>query len=195
MYSTEFIRGPNIYLREPLISDYPLYETMMKDFEVLEVSTLRIKHWFRSAINKLKFIYRPYDQESAWRELFTICKTSDDEIIGCSEWRLQGNFECKMGVTAFLPDYRGNQEYKNELVLLQDIAMFDHLNISKYTYRLTLASYDYMTFGEPEYEVDEGGMITPYEATIERWATWKSENALPSYTYNGNNFLKLQDRT
>ena len=74
--SVEFIRGPNVYLRETIATDLDNIKDSLADWDWFPLSTDQTKTILKGALIQMRNIERPYKDTSRFFESFTICKNS-----------------------------------------------------------------------------------------------------------------------
>jgi hypothetical protein len=191
--STEFCRGPTIYLRETSPSDLVAFTEALSDWETFPLSTERVKTYMLGLFTSYRAIIRPYTNENSFRELVTICRVSDNEPIGLNQWTLLPNKHIEVNHIAIRPDYRG-QGYRNEAVIIRDAIFYDVFQINSVKTMIDspyLSPKDYQTVTETATSNRNGRVRKSLHSTLESWNTWKANNStsIPSYTYSGNDYV------
>ena len=190
----EFIRGPNVYFREPIISDITMIGNALSDWELLEMSDSRIKTFFRSYMVKRNNIDRPYnnDPEKLYREMFTVCKTSDDTPVGIVTWTVD-QLNARGLVTAIDPTYR-SLGYMNEIILLRSIALFNHTDVISWTAETNWVYPTFVTILRQQWSDRIQNNENVIFASKAHWDSWCTSNTIPEYTYSGAGFIKPINR-
>lgn len=195
----EFCRGPNVYLREAKVSDLQAYVETLADWDWLPYSAEKVQLYMRGLFSGYRYIHRPYTDTSEFRELLTICKVSDDTPVGLNEFVVHAGKKVEAKHIAIHPDHR-RLGYRNEVTLMRDAVFFDELQVNSCN---TWMDFEHLSPRGYQTEIDtriserNGQTSKLYEATRDRWLTWKSSNSssIPSYTYSGNNYVPPHLRT
>jgi len=191
--SIEFCRGPNVYLRETMPSDLQAIEDALSDWETFPLSTERVKVYLRGLFSSYKYIEKPYTDTSEFRELLSICRVSDDEVVGLTQFTILTGRRAETMLMAIRPSFR-QMGYREEASLLRDAILFDELGIVYKTLYLIdsrLSPRGYQKALSTSISERTGLSTTLYETTKADWLSWKETNAatIPSYTYTGNGYL------
>lgn len=198
--SVEFIRGPNVYLRETVPADLDNIKSSLVDWEQFPLSTDRTKNYLKGLLTTLRYIERPYTNTTECREIFTICKNSNDSFIGVTQVSIFPGKVAEVKLIACLPELR-NQGYMNEASLIRDAAFFSELGCVSYTTKHDIAHIPslrpYQTLTGTEFSAIRQKDLRLVQATLSSWNEWKSANAssIPSYTFSGGSYTPPYLRT
>lgn len=196
--SVEFIRGPNVYLREMTSSDLTNIHGCLVDWSWFPYSVDETKNVMRPHLQHLRYLERPYKDNLRYWESFVVCKVSDNSFVGFKTFTVD-NKEVTIGFNAAPPALRG-QGLMNEAAKLLDAALFTELNCPSYTDQL---DPEYITNLRP-YHTLEGTELSQrsnrtlknVKTTKDDYDTWAAANSssIPSYTFSGGSYTPPQDR-
>ena len=197
--SAEFIRGPNVYLRETIATDLDNIKDSLADWDWFPLSTDQTKTILKGALIQMRNIERPYKDTSRFFESFTICKYSDNSFVGFTQYRVTPGKEVVISYNAGLPAVRGTG-LLNEASLIRDAAIFSELECTFYTNKLdpqfTSSLRDYQTLEGTEVSSRSNRTLKLVKVTKSGYDTWRAANAssVPSYTFSGGSYTPPQDR-
>jgi len=198
--SIEFTRGPNVYLRELVPADLENIKNSLVDWEQFPFSIDKTKNYLKGLLTTLRYIERPYTNDTQCREIFTICKNSDDSFVGFTQVSIFPGKIAEIKATASLTSLRG-QGYMNEAALIRDAALFTELGCNSYTTKHDTAQIHslraYQTLTGTEFSSVRQKDLKLVEATLASWNTWKANNpsSIPSYTFSGGSYTPPHLRT
>ncbi len=196
--SVEFIRGPNVYLREMVASDLTNIKDCLVDWSWFPFSVDETKAVMKTHLLALRYLERPYKDNSRYFESFAICKVSDNSFVGFRSLKIE-NKEADIKFNAALPALRG-QGLMDEAAKLLDAALFTELNCTSYTNSL---DPQYISNLRP-YHTLEGTQVSSrsnrtlklVKVTKSDYDTWAAANSgsVPSYTFSGGSYTPPQSR-
>ena len=191
--SVEFIRGPNVYLRETTAADLENIKEALTDWEAFPLSLDRTKNYLKGLLHTMRFIERPYTDTTHCREMFTVCKVSDNSFIGFTQYTVTPVKVAEIRVTASLPSVRGSG-LMNEAALLRDAAMFTELGCTYYEAKLDIKYINtvrpYQTVEETKISTRTNHELRSVKAVKSDYDTWRAANSssIPSYTFSGGSY-------
>jgi RimJ/RimL family protein N-acetyltransferase len=196
--SVEFIRGPNVYLREMTPSDLTNIHASLVDWSWFSYSVDETKNVMRPHLQNLRYLERPYKDNARYWESFVVCKVSDNSFVGFRTLKID-NKEGQIVFNAALPALRG-QGLMNEAAKLLDAALFTELNCTSYTNKLdpqyitNLRAYH--TLEGTELSQRSNRTLKLVKVTKDDYDTWAAANSssIPSYNFSGGSYTPPQDR-
>jgi len=114
--SVEFIRGPNVYLREMVVNDLTNIHACLVDWSWFPFSVDETKNVMRPHLQNLRYLERPYKDNARYWESFAVCKVSDNSFVGFRTLKID-NKKAEIIFNAALPALRG-QGLMNEAAKL-----------------------------------------------------------------------------
>lgn len=196
--SVEFIRGPNVYLREMVVNDLTNIHACLVDWSWFPFSVDETKNIMRPHLQNLRYLERPYKDNARYWESFAVCKVSDNSFVGFRTLKID-NKKAEIIFNAALPALRG-QGLMNEAAKLLDAALFTELNCTSYTNSL---DPEYITSLRP-YHTLEGTELSQrsnrtlklVKVTKDDYDTWAAANSssVPLYTFSGGSYTPPQNR-
>jgi len=197
--SVEFIRGPNVYLRETVVGDLTNIKDSLVDWNWFPYSLDETKGVLRGSLISMRSIERPYTNTSHFTETFTVCKVSDNSFVGITQYQVRAGKVVTITYNAALPALRGG-DLMNEAAKLRDAALFTELSAASYINRLdpsfisTLRAYQ--TLEGTELSQRSNRTLKIVKAVKADYDTWRTENAssVPSYTFSGASYTPPQSR-
>ncbi len=196
--SVEFIRGPNVYLREMTPSDLTNIHASLVDWSWFPYSVDETKNVMRPHLQNLRYLERPYKDNARYWESFAVCKVSDNSFVGFRTLKID-NKEGQIVFNAALPALRG-QGLMNEAAKLLDAALFTELNCTSYTNKLDpeyiTSLRPYHTLESTELSQRSNRTLKLVKVTKDDYDTWAAANSssVPSYTFSGGSYTPPQDR-
>jgi len=197
--SVEFIKGPNVYLRETTAADLDNIKAALVDWNWFPYSLDQTKRVLKGALIQMRNIERPYKDTSHFTETFTICKVSDNSFVGFSQYLVRAGKEVTITFTAALPALRG-AGLMDEAAKLRDAAIFTELSCASYTNKLDPSFIDtlrtYQTLEGTELSQRSNRTLKLVKAIKADYDTWRAANSssVPSYTFSGGSYTPPQNR-
>jgi len=197
--SVEFIKGPNVYLRETVAGDLINIKDCLVDWNQLPFSVDETKKVLKGALIQMRFIQRPYTDTSKFIETFTVCKVSDNSFIGFMQYKIKEGREVTLRWNACLPALRG-QGLMNEASKLIDAAIFTELKCNifhdKQDAPFITGARPYQTIVGTELSKRSNRTLNIIKAVKSDYDTWAAANSssVPSYTFSGGSYTPPQDR-
>ena len=197
--SVEFIRGPNVYLRETTAADLDNIKDSLADWNWFPFSLDETKGFLKGSLISMRIIERPYKDTSHFTETFTICKVSDNSFVGFTQYLVRAGKEITITYNTALPALRG-EGLMDEAAKLRDAALFTELGAASYTNRLdpsfitTLRTYQ--TLEGTELSQRSNRTLKLVKAVKADYTTWRAANAssVPSYTFSGGSYTPPHQR-
>ena len=196
--SVEFIRGPNVYLREMVVNDLTNIHACLVDWSWFPFSVDETKNIMRPHLQNLRYLERPYKDNARYWESFAVCKVSDNSFVGFRTLKID-NKKAEIIFNAALPALRG-QGLMNEAAKLLDAALFTELNCTSYTNSLDpeyiTSLRPYHTLESTELSQRSNRTLKLVKVTKDDYDTWAAANSssVPSYTFSGGSYTPPQDR-
>lgn len=197
--SVEFIRGPNVYLRETTKDDLINIKDSLVDWDFFPFSEDRTKRFLKGALIQMRFIERPYEDTTQCKETFTICKNSDDSFVGFTHYTVMPGKLVTIKLNAALPALR-ELDLMNEAALIRDAAIFTELECASYSnildpnYITNLRAYQ--TLEGTELSKRSNRTLKLVKTIKTDYDTWRAANAssVPSYTFSGGSYTPPHQR-
>lgn len=196
--SVEFIRGPNVYLREMVVNDLTNIHACLVDWSWFPFSVDETKNVMRPHLQNLRYLERPYKDNARYWESFAVCKVSDNSFVGFRTLKID-NKKAEIIFNAALPALRG-QGLMNEAAKLLDAALFTELNCTSYTNSLDpqyiTSLRPYHTLEGTELSQRSNRTLKLVKVTKDDYDTWAAANSssVPSYTFSGGSYTPPQNR-
>ena len=197
--SVEFIRGPNVYLREAVATDLDNIKDSLVDWEWFPFSTDQTKTILRGALIQMRFIERPYKDTTQCKETFTVCKNSDNSFVGFMHYTVMPGKLVTMKFNAALPALRG-ADLMNEAAKLLDAAIFTELQCASCDDRhdtdfiSNLRAYQTLEGTQPsKRSVRTLKLVKTIKADYDTWAA-ANASSVPSYTFSGASYTPPHQR-
>lgn len=197
--SVEFIKGPNVYLRESTANDLTNIKEALVDWDFLPFSLERAKKVLKAGLIDMRYIERPYKDTSDFKETFTVCKNSDNSFVGFMQYRVSPGKLIKMQWNAALPALR-NAGLMNEAAKLVDAALFTELSCTsctdKHDANFITSRRAYQTLEGTELSKRSNRTLNLVKTVKADYDTWRSNNSssVPTYTFSGGSYTRPQDR-
>ena len=198
--SVEFIRGPNVYYRETIASDLENIKDALVDWEQFPLTLDRTKNYLKGLLYTLRYVQRPYEDSTQCREIFTICKVSDNSFVGLTQYTVSPGKVVDIRLNAGLPAIRGTG-LMNEAALLRDAAIFTELGCASYTTKLDANFITnlraYQTLESTDVSERVSRELRTVKVVKSDYDTWRAANSssVPSYTFSGGSYTPPHQRT
>lgn len=197
--SVEFIRGPNVYLRETTAADLENIKNALVDWDWFPYSLDQTKRILKGGLIQMRNIERPYKDSSHFTETFTVCKVSDNSFVGFTQYLVRAGKEITISFTAALPGLR-NQGLMNEAAKLIDAAIFTELSCTlstdKHDPSFITSLRTYQTLEGTEISHRSNRTLKLVKTVKADYDTWRAANSssVPSYTFSGGSYTPPQSR-
>jgi hypothetical protein len=197
--SVEFIRGPNVYLRETVAGDLINIKDSLVDWDFNAYSEDRTKKLLRGLLIQMRLIERPYTNTTQCKETFTICKNSDNSFVGFTSYSVMPGKLVTIKFNAALPALRGGG-LMNEAALIRDAAIFTELECTSYDNILDPSFITnlrgYQTLDSTQVSKRSNRTLKLVKTTKSQYDTWRAANSssVPSYTFSGGSYTPPHQR-